>query len=147
MRLTTRIALALFAAVVLALTIYAYPSWAGFMSLAFRAIAILGMLVLAAVLIASLTNRKPGGFALILVLAAIGTVIASWSQVSAVADAHKLDAEIADAGEENVMSVLANTETNTGRLVQAVIELRDEHEQRNRFRHRIALGRRPLSLP
>lgn len=125
MRLTTRIALALFAGVILALTIYAYPSWAGFLTLVFRAAAILGMLVLVAVLIASLTKRRPGGFDLILTLAAVGTVIASWSQVSAVADAHKFDAEIAEAGEENIMTVLANTETHTGGLVRAVVELRD----------------------
>ncbi len=125
MRTTTRLALAFFAAVVLALTIYAYPSWAGFSTLAFRAISILAMLVLAALLLASLTHKRPGRFDIILVLASIGVIIASWSQVSAVMDAHKLDAEIAEAGEGNLMSVLAATTTNTGSLVRAANELRD----------------------
>ena len=123
---TTRLALAFLAAVVLALTFYAYPSWSGFLTVAFRAAAIVGILAVAALLIASVLKRRPGRFDLILALAAIALVAASWNQVNARIDAGRLDGEIAEAGPANVMTVLETTETNTGALVRDGNRLRAE---------------------
>lgn len=125
MRRTTRLSLSLLAAIILALTIYAYPSWAGFSTLLFRAGAILAVLTIATVIGAGLSRRRPGRFDLIIALTAIGVVIASWAQISASADANRLAGEITDSGEENVLVVLAATETNTGSLVRAGVELRN----------------------
>ncbi len=123
---TTRLALALFVAVILALTFYAYPSWSGFMTLTVRAVAILGAIAVAAIFVSGVTKRSVRRLDLILVLAAIGIVVASWVQISARADAARLDREIADAGEANVIEVLRTTETRTGALVRAGNELRAE---------------------
>lgn len=125
MRWTTRIALALLVGVILALTIYAYPSSSGFVTLLFRAAAITGVIALAVVLLAVATKRKPGRLDLILLLSAIGLVAFSWPQLSATADANQLAAEIEEAGETEVLSVLAETETDTGALVRTAFEIRD----------------------
>lgn len=123
---TTRLALALFVAVILALTFYAYPSWSGFMTLTVRAVAILGAIAVTAIFLSAATKRAPRRLDIILVLASIGIVAASWVQISARADAARLDAEIAEAGESNVLDVLQTTETNTGALVRAGNELRTD---------------------
>lgn len=126
-RWTTRLAIALLAAVLLALTFYAYPSLAGFTTLLVRTLAIVGALAIFALLIAAARKRRPGRIDLnvILVLAAIGLVGASWTQLSAKSDADKLAGEIADAGEGEIFAVLAATETETGTTVQDALELRD----------------------
>jgi len=124
-RFTTRIALALLVAVILALTIYAYPSFAGFTTLVFRAAAIVGAIAVVVLLIAAFTRRKPGRLDLLLVLSAIGLVAASWPQISAVADRNALEREIAEAGEENVAAVIAATETKAGEAIRDVAAVRE----------------------
>lgn len=126
MRTTTRIALALFVAVVLALTFYAYPSVSGFITIAIRAVAILGVLAVTSILLGTVTKRSLRRLDVIVVLATIGLVAASWTQINARIDAARLDSEIAEAGAANILSVLATTETNAGRLVRESNDLRDE---------------------
>lgn len=128
-RLTTRIALALLIAVILGLTFYAYPSLSGFTTLVFRAAAIVGGIAIAVLFMAGITRRRPGRFDFLLVLAAIGLVIASWPQLTAVGDFNALKAEIEAAGEENVAEVIAATETKAGILVRSAETLRDTANQ------------------
>ena len=124
-RLTTRIALALLVAVIFALTIYAYPSWAGFTTLVFRAAAIVGAIAIVVLLIAAFTRRRPGRVDLLLVLSTVGLVIASWPQISAIADHNELEAEIAEAGEANIAAVIAVTQTDAGTAVRDANTTRD----------------------
>ena len=126
MRTTTRLALALFVAVTLALTFYAYPSASGFITIAIRAVAILGVLAVGAILLGTVMTRAPRRLDIIIVLAAIGLVAASWTQINARIDSSRLDAEINEAGEANILSVLAATETNAGRLVRDSNQIRGE---------------------
>ena len=126
MRTTTRLALGLLVAVVLALTFYAYPSMSGFITVAVRAIAIVGVFALVAILLGSVTKRSLRRFDVIVALAAIGLVAASWPQINARIDASRLDSEISEAGEVNVLAVLETTETKTGRLVHESNRLRIE---------------------
>lgn len=126
MRTTTRIALALFVAVILALTFYAYPSASGFITIAIRAVAILGVLAIASILLGTVTKRSLRRLDVIVVLATISLLAASWTQINARIDAARLDAEIAEAGAANILTVLATTETNAGRLVRNSNVLRDE---------------------
>ncbi len=123
---TTRIALALLIGVILGVTIYAFPSWSGFVTVLFRGAAIVGVLALLMVLIAVSTKRRPGRLDLIFLLAAIGLVAFSWPQLSATADADQLAAAIEEAGESDVLTVLAETETDTGALVREALTLREE---------------------
>ncbi len=123
-RFTTRIALALLLAVIFGLTIYAYPSWSGFVTLAFRAAAIVGASAIAVLLNAALTRRRPGRLDLLLVLSAVGLVVASWPQISAVADFNALERAIEEAGDDNAAAVIAATETKAGTLVRAAETLR-----------------------
>lgn len=126
MRTTTRLALAFFVATILALTFYAYPSWSGFITLAIRAAAILGVVAIAALVIAAMRREAPRRLDLILFLAAVGLIVASWSQVNARIDASNLQAEIAEAGEANILQVIAVSETETAALVRSANRLRDQ---------------------
>lgn len=126
MRWTTRIAIALLAAVLLALTLYAYPSPSGFVTLFVRAAAIIGALALVAVLVAAGTKRRTGRLDLIVFLGTIGLVIASWGQLTAKIDADRLAGEIEEAGETEIFAVLSATETETGSLVREAFALRDD---------------------
>jgi hypothetical protein len=128
-RLTTRIALALLLATILGLTFYAYPSWAGFVSLVFRAAAIVGALVVVVLLIAAFSKRRPGRLDLLLVLSSIGLVIAAWPQLRAVSDFHRLESEIEVAGRQNVVVALARTDTMAGTLVRNANILRNNDSQ------------------
>jgi hypothetical protein len=123
-RFTTRIALAFLIAIIFGLTIYAYPSWPGFVTLVFRAAAIVGAIAIVVLLIAALTRRRPGRLDLLLLLSAVGLVVASWPQISAVADFNTLEREIEAAGEENAAAVIAATETTAGILVRSAEMLR-----------------------
>lgn len=118
MRQTTRIAIALLVAVILALTIYAYPSLAGLGTLLFRAAAIVGALAIIALLIANYTKRRVNRLDVIIALSAVLLVGASWAQLSATADAGRLADEIDEAGETEIFAVLSTTETDTGELVR-----------------------------
>jgi len=111
--------------VILALTFYAYPSASGFITIAIRAVAILGVLAVASILLGTVTKRSLRRLDVIVVLATIGLIGASWTQINARIDATRLDAEIAEAGATNMLTDLAATETNAGRLVRDSNELRN----------------------
>ena len=116
--------MALFAAVFLALVIFAYPSWSGSVTLAARTVAIAGVLA-ALTLAASVLLRRRPGLGLIFLAGAIALIVVSWNQVRAVADANILTAAIESAGEENVMDVLSTTSTKVGSFIREVIGVRD----------------------
>ena len=124
MRLTTRLAIGFLAATILALTIYAYPTGGGLLTLLFRAAAILGLLAITVLIAATAMKRRPGGVGLIIFLTALGLIATAWGQLAATADFKSLSAEIEDAGEENVAGIIDATDTDSGALVRAGIDLR-----------------------
>lgn len=118
----TRIALLILGVVIVALTIYTYPSLAGFTTLAFRAVVILGALAILTVLGASLLNRKSGGFAYVVLLTSVGVIAFSWSQISATRDSRVFAAEIAEAGDtpDALFRTIASSRTDTAGRVRGV---------------------------
>lgn len=116
----TRIALVILGVVIVVLTIYTYPSVGGFTTLLFRAIVILGALSILAVLVASLFNAKPRGFAFIVLLTSVGVVAFSWSQIASTQDYRAFKAEIEVAGPGALFQTIQTSTTETAARVRAV---------------------------
>ncbi|MCW5713767.1 MAG: hypothetical protein KIT43_04540 [Bauldia sp.] len=121
----TRIALLILGVVIVVLTIYTYPTLAGFTTLVFRAIVILGALTILAILVASLLNRKPRGFAFVVLLTSVGVIAFSWSQIAATNDSRVFAAEIAEAEDTpaGLFETIASSRTETAGRVRGIYSL------------------------
>ncbi|MGD9738258.1 MAG: hypothetical protein AB7O56_09280 [Bauldia sp.] len=121
----TRIALLFLAVVIVALTVFTYPTVWGFISLMVRTLAILGGLFVLALLIAGTFKRKPAAPAFLIILAAIGVVGTAYPQISTTLDANRFNDELAAAGPENVFDVIAASETRAGTLTRESYAIAD----------------------
>lgn len=121
----TRIALLLLAMVIVALTVFTYPTVWGFVSLMVRTLAILGALFVLALLLAGTFKRKPAAPAFLIILAAIGVVGTAYPQIAATLDANRFDTELAEAGPENVFEAIAASDTRAARLIRESYAIAD----------------------
>ncbi|MGV8839170.1 MAG: hypothetical protein ACWA6X_02580 [Bauldia sp.] len=125
----TRIALLILGVVIVALTIYTYPSLGGFVTLVVRAIVILGALSILAVLGASLFNAKPRGFPIVVLLTAVGVIAFSWSQIASTRDYRAFRAEVEAAGPDALFQTIQTSRTTTAQRVRDVYLIATQTDQ------------------
>lgn len=124
---TNRFLLLVLLVVVVALAIYAYPSASGILTLLGITAAIIAVIAILALLIAGTFNRRPVGIPVILVLAILGVIGASWSRISARLDVDRLSGEIREAGDGRLIEAVTLSTTRSAeiiRQIQAVEEIR-----------------------
>ncbi|MCC6736958.1 MAG: hypothetical protein IT534_12640 [Bauldia sp.] len=125
----TRIALLILGVVIVALTIYTYPSLGGFITLLVRAIVILGALSILVVLGASLFNAKPRGFPIVVLLTAVGVIAFSFNQIMATRDYRTFRAEIDAAGPDALFRTIQASRTETAQHVRDVYFIATQTDQ------------------
>lgn len=119
----TRFSLLVLAAVVIGLTIFTYPSFWGFMTLLMRTVVIVGVLFVLVLLAAGTLKRQPGGAPIIYLVAALVVVGTAWPQIASRVDSNRFDAELEEAGNDNVFAVIASSETRAGTLIRESYEV------------------------
>ena len=121
--------LAIAGATYLAVLIYAYRSWAGFLSLtAIAVVLVVGALLIAT--IAARLSRQPIRFDLAFAVTAIGVVVLSWNEIRATGDANRLIASLEALEDEGVVAAVAASDTDAGAFIAAIMARRGEAVER-----------------